>query len=205
MRPGPCPTIIGQMPPHAAWLVAIMLASAPAWAASESGDDPPGATRADRSSPAVAPAPVRASGPGDLAADLVLAAMHFLDVPYRRGGNDAGEGFDCSGFTRHVFGLSLGLVLPRRADEQASAQGLVSVERSELQSGDLVFFNTLQRSFSHVGIYIGEGKFIHAPRSGAQVRIEDMRFAYWAQRFTGARRAAALPAAGEATLLSANH
>ena len=125
----------------------------------------------------------------DRASEMVMAAMNFLGVPYRRGGNSSEQGFDCSGFTRHVFELSIGLVLPRRVDDQASARGLFKVGRDELRPGDLVFFNTLRRTFSHVGIYIGEGKFIHAPRAGAQVRIEDMRQAYWARRFTGARRA----------------
>jgi cell wall-associated NlpC family hydrolase len=139
----------------------------------------------------------------DKASDMVLSAMNFLGVPYRRGGNSAEHGFDCSGFTRHVFEMSLGLVLPRRVDEQASAPGLVKVGREELKPGDLVFFNTLRRTFSHVGIYIGDGKFIHSPRTGAQVRVEDMRYAYWSKRFTGARRAqplaeAALPAANAA-------
>lgn len=126
----------------------------------------------------------------DKASDLVLAAMNFLGVPYRRGGASADDGFDCSGFTRHIFQLSIGLVLPRRADEQAHAPGLSPVPRDELKPGDLVFFNTLKRTFSHVGIYVGDGKFIHAPRSGARVRVENMRDAYWAKRFTGARRAA---------------
>ena len=136
----------------------------------------------------------------DKASDMVLSAMNFLGVPYRRGGNTAETGFDCSGFTRHIFELSLGHVLPRRVDDQASAPGLIKVKREELKPGDLVFFNTLKRTFSHVGIYIGEGKFIHSPRSGASVRVEDMRYAYWSKRFTGARRApplaeAAIPAA----------
>ncbi|MDH3208793.1 MAG: C40 family peptidase [Burkholderiaceae bacterium] len=124
----------------------------------------------------------------DAASDMVITAMNFLDVPYRRGGNSAEDGFDCSGFTRYVFEMSLGLVLPRRSDEQASAPGLVAVGRAELKPGDLVFFNTLRRAFSHVGIYVGNGKFIHAPRSGAAVRMEDMRYAYWAKRYNGARR-----------------
>jgi len=125
----------------------------------------------------------------DVASELVLSAMNFLGVPYRRGGSSADDGFDCSGFTRHIFEMSLGLVLPRRVDDQASASGLLRVNREELRPGDLVFFNTLKRTFSHVGIYIGDGKFIHAPRSGSEVRIEDMRQAYWDRRFTGARRA----------------
>jgi cell wall-associated NlpC family hydrolase len=87
--------------------------------------------------------------------------------------------------------MSLGLVLPRRADDQAKSAGLAVVKRDELKPGDLVFFNTLKRTFSHVGIYVGEGKFIHSPRTGGEVRVEDMRFAYWAKRFTGARRAQA--------------
>jgi len=125
----------------------------------------------------------------DRASDMVITAMNFLGVPYRRGGNSADHGFDCSGFTRHVFELSLGLVLPRRADEQAQTAGLISVKRNELKPGDLVFFNTLKRTFSHVGIYVGEGKFIHSPRAGGEVRVEDMGASYWAKRFTGARRA----------------
>jgi cell wall-associated NlpC family hydrolase len=126
----------------------------------------------------------------DTASDLVLAAMNFIGVPYRAGGNGGEQGFDCSGFTRHVFEHTLGLVLPRRADDQAHASGLVRIGREELRPGDLVFFNTLRRTFSHVGIYVGDGRFIHAPRTGSDVRIEDMRQAYWERRFTGARRAA---------------
>lgn len=125
----------------------------------------------------------------DKASDMVLTALNFLGVPYRRGGNSAAHGFDCSGFTRQVFETSLGLLLPRRVDEQAHAPGLVAIRRNDLQPGDLVFFNTLRRTFSHVGIYLGDGKFIHAPRPGGEVRVEDMRFSYWARRFTGARRA----------------
>ena len=131
----------------------------------------------------------------DTASDMVITAMNFLGVPYRRGGSSQDDGFDCSGFTRHIFEMSLGLVLPRRADDQAGAPGLLQIARDDLKPGDLVFFNTLKRTFSHVGIYIGEGKFIHSPRTGGAVRVEDMRFAYWNTRFTGARR---VDAPGEA-------
>jgi cell wall-associated NlpC family hydrolase len=137
----------------------------------------------------------------DTASDLVMSAMNFLGVPYRRGGDSAEEGFDCSGFTRHIFELSLGLVLPRRADQQANQAGLLKVARDELKPGDLVFFNTMRRAFSHVGIYVGDGKFIHAPRAGGEVRVEDMRQAYWTQRFNGARRADAAPPKAIDTLL----
>jgi cell wall-associated NlpC family hydrolase len=134
----------------------------------------------------------------DTATDMVVSAMNFLGVRYKRGGNSAETGFDCSGFTRYVFENSLGLVLPRRSDQQAKNAGLQDVKKDELKPGDLVFFNTMRRAFSHVGIYVGEGKFIHAPRTGGQVRIEDMRASYWAKRFNGARRAE-IPAA-EATI-----
>ncbi len=120
--------------------------------------------------------------------DLVMAAMNFIGVRYRRGGTTAEGGFDCSGFTRYVFENSIGLVLPRRADEQAHAPGLFSIGKDELKPGDLVFFNTLRHAFSHVGIYVGDGKFIHSPRAGGEVRVEDMRVDYWAKRFNGARR-----------------
>jgi cell wall-associated NlpC family hydrolase len=122
----------------------------------------------------------------DRAALLVSSAMGLLGVPYSYGGNGVDTGLDCSGLVRLVYEQSLGKLLPRRATEQAAAT--VAIDSSELKPGDLVFFNTMRRAFSHVGIYVGEGKFIHAPRSGAQVRIEDMRQSYWTTRFNGARR-----------------
>ncbi|WP_310732599.1 NlpC/P60 family protein [Mitsuaria sp. 7] len=136
-----------------------------------------------------APAPGLLNRVRDNASDLVLSAMNFLGVPYKRGGNSVSNGFDCSGFTRHIFEMSVGLVLPRRADEQAKLSSLVPIKKEDLKPGDLVFFNTMRATFSHVGIYVGEGKFIHSPRVGGAVRVEDMREAYWAKRFTGARRA----------------
>ena len=184
-----------------AWAVPIMLASTLAWAAPEPNFDPLYAVLAERG--ALPAPPTLASKVRNRAAEMVIAAMNFVGVPYQRGGNTFDTGFDCSGFTRHIFELSLGLVLPRRVDDQASAKGLVPIDKAELRPGDLVFFNTLKRTFSHVGIYIGDGRFIHAPRSGSEVRIEDMRYAYWAQRFTGARRAAQpdAPVNPESTLL----
>lgn len=136
----------------------------------------------------------------DRTTEMAIAALDFVGVRYRRGGTSAETGFDCSGFTRHVFEMSLGMVLPRRADEQATAPGLVAVKREDLQPGDLVFFNTLKHTFSHVGIYIGANHFVHAPHSGANVRTEDMSFAYWAKRYSGARRIVTTAAAGPKTL-----
>lgn len=125
----------------------------------------------------------------DTASNLVVTAMGFLGVPYRRGGNTAETGFDCSGFVRAMFEQTVGLVLPRRAEQQAAATQ--SINRGELKPGDLVFFNTMRRAFSHVGIYVGDGKFIHSPKPGAEVRVEDMSMKYWARRFDGARRVSA--------------
>lgn len=123
---------------------------------------------------------------GGKASEIVIQAMGLLGVPYIRGGTSEEKGFDCSGFVRHMYEKSVGLVLPRRAEEQAKVTE--EIKRSELKPGDLVFFNTLKRTFSHVGIYVGEGKFIHAPRPGKAVRVDDMREAYWQNRFNGARR-----------------
>ena len=123
---------------------------------------------------------------GGKASELVIQAMGLLGVPYKRGGMSEEKGFDCSGFVRHMFEKSVGLVLPRRAEEQAKVTE--EINRSELKPGDLVFFNTMKRTFSHVGIYVGDGKFIHAPRPGKAVRVDDMREAYWQKRFNGARR-----------------
>jgi cell wall-associated NlpC family hydrolase len=123
---------------------------------------------------------------GNKASELVVSAMSALGVPYRRGGNTFDTGFDCSGFVRAMYEQTAGLLLPRRADQQAAATQ--KIDRSELQPGDLVFFNTMRRAFSHVGIYVGDNKFIHSPKPGAAVRIDDMRLSYWNQRFNGARR-----------------
>jgi cell wall-associated NlpC family hydrolase len=194
-----------SVPPRlvaAALCAALALGAVPAGAAPEGGD----AIARFLSERGLASEPGDASlaqqmreRASDWAGDLVLSAMNFLGVPYRRGGETADEGFDCSGFTRHVFEASIGLVLPRRSQEQARAPGLLKVDRDELKPGDLVFFNTVRAAFSHVGIYIGDGKFIHSPRTGARVRVEDMRAAYWSRRYNGARRPAesAEPARGQ--------
>jgi cell wall-associated NlpC family hydrolase len=158
-------------------------------------DDRGGERLSHNGTASAAGVPRSPSTTGHLAAShLVIAALNFLDRPYRLGGDSAETGFDCSGFTRHLFDSALGIRLPRRADEQAHASEFSPVPRNALQAGDLVFFNTLKRTFSHVGIYVGDGRFIHAPRTGAQVRIEDMSANYWSRRYTGARRATALAA-----------
>lgn len=117
---------------------------------------------------------------------LISTAMELVGVPYRRGGTNASSGFDCSGFVRNVYAQALGHELPRIARDQAKVT--TKIQKNELQPGDLVFFNTMRRAFSHVGIYVGDGQFIHAPRPGASIRIEHMSTSYWSKRFNGARR-----------------
>ncbi len=137
----------------------------------------------------------------DRTTTLVSTAMGFLGVPYRRGGSSAETGFDCSGFVRTIFEQAKGLVLPRRAKEQAAATEVI--DKKDLKPGDLVFFNTMRHAFSHVGIYLGDGKFIHSPRSGSEVRVEDMTGKYWQRRFNGARRVVAEDDAADALANSA--
>jgi cell wall-associated NlpC family hydrolase len=113
-------------------------------------------------------------------------ALRLVGIRYRSGGNDAETGFDCSGFVGYVFRTALGLMLPRTARD-ISRTG-EPVAKAELEPGDLVFFHTMRHAFSHVGIYLGENRFVHSPRPGEAVRIEDMRERYWAKRYNGARR-----------------
>ncbi len=113
-------------------------------------------------------------------------ALDFIGIRYKRGGSSPETGFDCSGFVSYIYNETLGLVLPHNA--KAISQQGARVDKTELQPGDLVFFNTMRRTFSHVGIYLGDNLFVHAPRSGARVRIEDMTDRYWSRRFNGARR-----------------
>ena len=118
--------------------------------------------------------------------ELALNALSLIGIDYRYGGNDPETGFDCSGMVRHVVRNALGLDLPRTARDMAQLGKRIPLD--DLKPGDLVFFNTMRRAFSHVGIYLGDNRFVHAPSSGGQVRIEDMSARYWVARFEGARR-----------------
>lgn len=120
------------------------------------------------------------------ARELIMHAMGFLGINYKYGGNTPETGFDCSGLVNYVFSQAAGLMLPRNAQEISRVGETIT--RDELQPGDLVFFNTLRRPFSHVGIYLGEQRFIHAPSRGGQVEIVDMTQRYWQSRYNGARR-----------------
>lgn len=118
--------------------------------------------------------------------DMLMSALSLIGVKYRFGGNTPETGLDCSGFVRYVVSQSLGMVLPRSAAEIAGVGKMVGM--NELQPGDLVFFNTMRRTFSHVGIYLGDGKFIHSPRAGKSVQVVSISDSYWVKRFDGARR-----------------
>jgi len=123
------------------------------------------------------------------AQDLILKGLELVGINYRRGGTNPDSGLDCSGFVQLVFKDSIGKLLPRTAKEQSQVGDVI--DKKELKPGDLVFFNTMRRAFSHVGIYLGDNRFLHAPRTGAEVRVEDMSQGYWVKRYNGARRVVA--------------
>lgn len=118
--------------------------------------------------------------------EMLNYALNLIGVNYKYGGTQPSTGFDCSGYVSHVFRQVAGLSLPHNA-LAISRQGK-QISLNELQPGDLVFFNTLRRSFSHVGIYIGNNRFVHAPSSGGGVEVVSLQDKYWIKRFNGARR-----------------
>ena len=139
-----------------------------------------------RAEPTYAPAPVPAPAPRAERSEALLQALLALGLDYKYGGKSPATGFDCSGLVAHVYKEAWGIQLPPNTKGQSQAGTPVSV--AQLQAGDLVFYDTLKRPYSHVGIYMGDGKFVHAPKTGAQVRVESLHASYWAQRFNGARR-----------------
>jgi hypothetical protein len=120
--------------------------------------------------------------------EISIQAMSLVGTPYRYGGNTPDSGFDCSGLVRYVVARAANVNLPRTT-EAMGTRG-TPLQRSEVASGDLVFFNTTGRGNSHVGIYVGQNRFVHAPATGGTVRLEDMTKPYWASRYNGARRIA---------------
>jgi cell wall-associated NlpC family hydrolase len=122
----------------------------------------------------------------DRASELAMRAMGMLGIQYKYGGNTPESGLDCSGLVHLIFKEAWDKDVPRTAKELSRTGE--HVDKADLKPGDLVFYNTLKRSFSHVGIYLGDHKFIHAPSSGGEVRIESMDIGYWKKRFSGARR-----------------
>ena len=132
--------------------------------------------------------PVRYSSHGDPGrnGDVTSYAKSLIGTPYHYGGQSPRTGFDCSGFVRHVYMHTRGIELPRSASN-ISRVG-TRIRGDELQPGDLVFFSTQGYPFSHVGIYIGDAKFIHSPSTGKRVQIVDMSMRYWQAHYNGARR-----------------
>ncbi|WP_082985167.1 C40 family peptidase [Orrella dioscoreae] len=117
---------------------------------------------------------------------VVTASLAEIGTPYSWGGDNPEDGFDCSGLVRFVFAKIADIDMPHRARQQRTLGK--PVKTAQLQPGDLVFFNTMRHPASHVGIYIGEGKFVHAPSRGAKVRVDKLSNSYWAKRYTGGRR-----------------
>ena len=118
--------------------------------------------------------------------DISIAALGLVGVPYRYGGNNPNGGFDCSGLIAYVFNKSANIKLPRTIQEMSNRGQ--SVDNGSPAPGDLVFFNTTGAKYSHAGIYVGQGRFVHAPSAGGTVRLEYITTPYWAARFTEARR-----------------
>ncbi len=139
--------------------------------------------------PAAAAAPI--VNASDEASSVALQALAYLGTPYRTGGLSPQTGFDCSGLVAYAYRQGAGLALPRNTFDLSHLGQ--AVRRSELRPGDLVFYNTQRREYSHVGIYLGENRFIHAPASGGEVRVENLRANYWMRRYSGARRVIAPP------------
>lgn len=133
--------------------------------------------------PALMAAPVRPVTPRQVT--VLHTAQSLLGVPYRAGG-ETPEGFDCTGFVRYVFREAEGLLLPRRSTEQVQFGDPVSP--IEMRPGDLVYFRIEDERSLHVGIYIGEGRFIHAPSTRGHVNTQSLGIEYWRTRFLGARR-----------------
>lgn len=126
------------------------------------------------------------SAPFPLATEIALYAVSLTGTPYKFGGENPSTGFDCSGFIRHVFREVTGLILPRSA--RALSLAVKRIPSSELQAGDLVFYDTLKQAYSHVGIYLGNDQFIHAASTGRTTQISSTTDAYWIKRFNGAGR-----------------
>ena len=128
--------------------------------------------------------------PTNKASTVAMQALTHLGVPYRTGGLSPQTGFDCSGLVAYVYLEGVGLALPRNTFDLSRIGEPVNLDA--LRPGDLVFYNTQLREYSHVGIYLGEERFIHAPSSRGEVRVENLLADYWTRRYSGARRIIAL-------------
>lgn len=118
--------------------------------------------------------------------ELLFKALSLIGVRYRPGGISPDTGFDCSGYICYLYRSVFSMDLPRTAD--GIGRRGIAVQRDDMQPGDLVFFNTMHRPMTHVGIYLGDNQFIHSPSSGGLVRTESLNERYWVKRWNGARR-----------------
>ncbi|MDH5534253.1 MAG: C40 family peptidase [Betaproteobacteria bacterium] len=143
-------------------------------------------TADDGVNPSAVESAVPAEGRGVRVRELLLRALALTGIRYRWGGESPETGFDCSGLVMYLFNEALSRALPRTAFEMSRVGRKIA--RDELEPGDLVFFNTLRRPFSHVGIYLGDQRFIHAPARGGHVEVVNMTNHYWQGRYNGARR-----------------
>ncbi|MEH6458339.1 C40 family peptidase [Chitinimonas sp. JJ19] len=165
-------------------LLLAACASAPDKPVGKPAGQPAGkvASKPPAARPAVAPSHIEVSAAGR---EIVMYALGLIDVGYVFGGKNPEAGLDCSGMVSFIFRNAVGMEVRGSAAEIARKGR--PIKREELQAGDLVFFNTMNRSFSHVGIYIGDDKFIHAPSTKGRVRIESMKTKYFATRYEAAR------------------
>jgi cell wall-associated NlpC family hydrolase len=148
------------------------------------GEAPPGREEPSAAQPAGAPLASAPAVPSGLLTDVIRTALGLLGAPYRNGGSDP-SGFDCSGFMQYVFATH-GTALPREVRDQYGVGRDIDLE--DVKAGDLVFFETVGRGASHVGMALGDGRFVHAPSARGVVRVEPYTATYWARRFVGARR-----------------
>jgi cell wall-associated NlpC family hydrolase len=178
-------SMFARLHPHAARAGLLAAALLLALATARAQDAP---RAPDSSFAAEARATVRdaATNAWRTAEDLTASALDLLGIRYRWGGTSPQTGLDCSGLVQFVFQQATGVTLPRSAKEMSRLGEKVSL--TDLRPGDLVFFNTRRFAFSHVGIYLGDNRFIHAPRRGREVEIATIDAGYWQKRFNGARR-----------------
>lgn len=173
---------------HTSYLVCILLALASS--ACSANPAVPGKTdlqiEREMQTPHISSPDIDESSWPERAREVLVNALSLTGIRYKYGGNSPETGFDCSGFVRYVYQQAANLTLPHGA--RAISQLGKTIPENELQPGDLVFFNTLKSAFSHVGIYLGNNRFIHSPSSGGGVRVENMQDNYWQKRFNGAQR-----------------
>lgn len=164
-------------------VAALFAAHSLAWPASASAQDAPERSFATAAAATVTDA---AAFAWETAQGLTSAAFDLIGIRYKWGGNTPETGLDCSGLVRYVFQQVTGVTLPRTARDMSRLGDRVAL--ADLRPGDLVFFNTRRFAYSHVGIYLGDNRFVHSPRRGREVEVATLDSSFWKRRFDGARR-----------------